>query len=65
MMGMEEIERNDFNLNILRYVSTVQTEEEIDLARVHAELLAVEAKISEARQRHNRLLAELGLPLFP
>lgn len=27
---MDEIEKNDFNLNISRYVSTVQAEEEID-----------------------------------
>ena len=61
-VSMEEIEKNDFNLNISRYVSTAQSEEEIDLAAVHAELLAVEEKIGEARRRHNRFLAELGLP---
>src|SRR6202171_1623707 len=30
-VGMEEIEQNDFNLNISRYVSTAEAEEEIDL----------------------------------
>ncbi|MDO4904285.1 MAG: type I restriction-modification system subunit M [Lautropia sp.] len=64
-VGMEEIEKNDFNLNISRYVSTVQAEEEIDLTAVHAELVAIEQKIVEAKQRHNRYLAELGLPLLP
>jgi len=64
-VGMEEIEKNDFNLNISRYVSTAKAEEDIDLATVHAELMAVETKISEARQRHNQFLAELGLPLLP
>ena len=39
---MEEIEKNDFNLNISRYVSTAQAEEEIDLAAVHADLVAAE-----------------------
>jgi len=64
-VGMEEIEKNDFNLNISRYVSTSVAEEAIDLAGVHAELLAVEEKIGAARQRHNQFLAELGLPPLP
>ncbi|MDF1481684.1 type I restriction-modification system subunit M [Extensimonas sp. H3M7-6] len=64
-VGMAEIEKNDFNLNISRYVSTSVAEEAIDLAGVHAELLAVEEKIGAARQRHNQFLAELGLPPLP
>ncbi len=64
-VSMEEIEKNDFNLNISRYVSTVESEEEIDLAAVHANLLAIEGKITEAKQRHNEYLKELGLPLLP
>jgi len=63
-VGMGEIEKNDFNLNISRYVSTAQAEEEIDLAVVHADLLAVEQKITEAKKQHNQYLAELGLPLL-
>lgn len=31
--GMVKIEKNDFNLNISRYASTAQAEEEIDLAK--------------------------------
>jgi type I restriction enzyme M protein len=64
-VGMEEIEKNDFNLNISRYVSTAETEEEIDLVAVHAELLATEQKIADAKKHHNQYLAELGLPLLP
>lgn len=60
-VSMEEIEKNDFNLNISRYVSTAQTEEEIDLAAVYANLVAAEKKIAEAKARHNEYLAELGL----
>jgi type I restriction enzyme M protein len=48
-VGMDEIEKNDFNLNISRYVSTVQAEEEIDLAAVHTDLLVVEKQIGEAK----------------
>lgn len=64
-VGMEEIEKNDFNLNISRYVSTAEAEEEIDLAVVHADLLATEQKIADAKKHHNQYLAELGLPLLP
>ena len=64
-VSLEEIERNDFNLNISRYVSTAQKEEEIDLAAVHAQLLAIDQKIKEATERHNAFLAELGLPPLP
>ncbi|WP_017364701.1 type I restriction-modification system subunit M [Methylococcus capsulatus] len=62
---MEEIEANGYNLNISRYVSTAQAEEEIDLAAVHAELVALDRKIETATQRHNGFLQELGLPLLP
>jgi len=64
-VSMEEIERNDFNLNISRYVSTAEAEEEIDLAKVHAELAALDQKIKTATQRHNKFLKELGLPGLP
>lgn len=64
-VGMEEIEKNDFNLNISRYVSTAEAEKEIDLAAVHAELLATEQKIADAKERHNQYLVELGLPVLP
>jgi type I restriction enzyme M protein len=61
---MSEIEENGYNLNISRYVSTAQAEEEIDLQAVHQELTTLEAKIAEATQRHNAFLQELGLPLL-
>lgn len=62
---MEEIKKNEFNLNISRYISTAEVEKEIDLAAVHADLLAAERKIIEAKKLHNQYLAELGLPLLP
>ncbi len=63
---MEEIEKkNDFNLNISRYVSTAVVEEEIELAAVHAELVSLDEKIRIATERHNEFLAELGKPLLP
>ena len=62
---MAEIEKNDFNLNISRYISTAVGEEEIDLSAIHAELTEIEGKIQEATDRHNEFLKELGIPLLP
>jgi len=64
-VSMAEIEENDFNLNISRYVSTAQVEEKIDLQKVNLELIDLEAKIIRATQVHNQFLKELGLPLIP
>ena len=62
---MTEIEQNDFNLNISRYVSTAEAEEEIDLKATHGELVKIENEIQAARDRHNKYLKELGLPPLP
>ncbi|GKT25209.1 type I restriction-modification system subunit M [Acidovorax sp. SUPP3334] len=62
---MAEIEKNDFNLNISRYISTAVGEAEIDLAATHAELVEIEKAIAAAKQKHNAFLKELGLSLLP
>jgi type I restriction enzyme M protein len=59
---MDEIEKNEFNLNISRYVSTSQDEEAIDLQTVNAKLVDLEKDIAKARETHNQFLKELGLP---
>ncbi|EDX2767560.1 type I restriction-modification system subunit M [Salmonella enterica] len=64
-VSMEEIEKNDFNLNISRYVSTAEAEEEIKLDSVHAELISLDSQIKLATQKHNEFLKELGLPTLP
>jgi type I restriction enzyme M protein len=62
---MEEIEENDCNLNISRYVSTAEPEPQIDLTATHAELVEIEDAIREAAKKHNEFLNELGLPSLP
>ncbi len=64
-VSMEEIEKNNYNLNISRYVSTAKSEEKIDLQAVNRELVSLEEKISNATHRHNGFLAELGLAPLP
>jgi type I restriction enzyme M protein len=61
-VSMEEIEKNDFNLNISRYVSTSIEEEKIDLLEVNKKLAEIEQRIAKARDTHNQFLKELGLP---
>jgi type I restriction enzyme M protein len=56
-VGLKEIaEKNDYNLNISRYVSTTQKEKEINLAETHAELVRLDAEVREATKRHNVFL---------
>jgi type I restriction enzyme M protein len=62
---MEEIAKNDWNLNISRYISTATVEEEIDLAKIHATLTDLDGLIRTATARHNAFLEELGLPPLP
>ena len=64
-VGMAEIEKNDFNLNISRYISTAVEATDIDLEKTHDELVAIEASILEAKQKHNAFLKELGLRPLP
>jgi type I restriction-modification system DNA methylase subunit len=62
---MDEIKKNDFHLNISRYISTAVGEEEISLEETHQKLVEVERTISSAREKHNQFLAELGVPPLP
>jgi type I restriction enzyme M protein len=61
-VSMGEIAKNEFNLNISRYISTSLDEELIDLQVVNQKLVDLEKDISKARQTHNQFLKELGLP---
>lgn len=64
-VSMDEIEENDFNLNISRYVSTAVVERDIDLEATHEELVRLEKEIKAAKEKHNAFLKELGLPPLP
>jgi type I restriction enzyme M protein len=62
---MDEIEKNDFNLNISRYVSPAVEEEQVDLAVIYEKMLNVDQKVKIATDDHNKFLYELGLPPLP
>lgn len=64
-VSMEEIEKNSFNLNISRYVSTAAEEEIVDLEEVKKNLDETEDAIKKAKAKHNQFLRELGLSELP
>ncbi|WP_421855928.1 type I restriction-modification system subunit M [Marinomonas sp.] len=64
-VSMDEIEKNDFNLNISRYVSTAKKEKSINLYETNERLMDIEKSINKAKAEHNKFLEELGLPLLP
>jgi type I restriction enzyme M protein len=61
-VSMEEIKKNDYNLNISRYVNTETFEDIIDLKAVNKELIQIEKEAANAAKKHNKFLKELGLP---
>ena len=60
-VSIEEIEKNDYNLNISRYVSTAEDEIQIDLSEVNDKLVEINKTIEAATAEHNKFLRELGL----
>ncbi len=63
-VSMNEIEKNCYNLNISRYVSTAEDEVQIDLEKVNKSLISINETIEEKTKEHNKFLEELGLPLI-
>ncbi|MDE0435772.1 MAG: type I restriction-modification system subunit M [Bryobacterales bacterium] len=59
--SLEEIERNNFNLNIPRYVDTFEPEPSIDIQAVQAEIRDLDRQLVEIRVEMNRHLKELGI----
>ncbi|MCC5943003.1 MAG: type I restriction-modification system subunit M [Balneolaceae bacterium] len=56
----EELEENEYNLNIPRYVDTFEEEEEIDIPAVQKEIEQLEQELSEVRSEMDEYLKELG-----
>jgi type I restriction enzyme M protein len=63
-VSMEEIEKNGYNLNISRYVSTSKEEVKIDLKEVNQKLVSINESIKTNTDKHNEFLKELGLELI-
>lgn len=57
-----EIEENEFNLNIPRYVDTSEADEEVDVAKLQAEIDGLESQLAHTRDEMKKYLTQLGLP---
>ena len=60
-VSMDEIEKNGYNLNISRYVSTSEDEVQIDMDAVNNKLTSINESIKTYTEKHNEYLKELGL----
>lgn len=58
---LSEIQEDDFNLNIPRYVDTFEEEAEIDLDEVVAEIRQIDAKCAELDTKIAKYTKELGI----
>lgn len=57
----EEIQENDYNLSIPRYVDTYVEEEPVDLDAVKRSIAKIKAELHEVEAQMERYLRELGL----
>ena len=60
VVGLDEIEKNDWNLNIARYVQTAEEEEPIDVAAEVRKLKELQAKRDDAEAKMMEFIRELG-----
>ena len=58
---IEEIQENDYNLNIPRYVDTFEEEEPVDIEATKANIAKIEAELVEVKKQMQGYLEELGL----
>ena len=59
--GFNEIQENDFNLNIPRYVDTFEEEESIDIGAVQMEIDGLNAELAGVEKAMAAYLKEMGL----
>ena len=57
----KEIEENDYNLNIPRYVDTYEEEAEVDIVAVQQEINTLESELIEVQAKMKEYLKELGM----
>ncbi len=60
VVSLDDVAKNDFNLNLTRYVQTQQAEEAIDVAAEVVKLRSLVAARNEAEAKLDKFLKELG-----
>ncbi len=58
---LNEIEENEFNLNVPRYVDTFEAEPDVDLEEVTRRIEAINIEMREVDEELSAFCAELGL----
>ena len=61
VVTLEEIEENDYNLNIPRYVDTFEEEEDVDLEQVSQEIQSLEKELTQTNQTIQSFCKELNI----
>ena len=59
LASFEDIEKNDFNLNIPRYVDNFEKEEEVDLKELLSEMQKTDEELEQVQGEFLSLLKEL------
>lgn len=59
--ALEEIQENDYNLNIPRYVDTFEEEEPVDIEATKQKIVKIEGELVEVKKQMKAYLEELGL----
>ena len=59
---LSEVEENDYNLNIPRYVDTFEEEEPVNLAKVTKELAALDEQMASVEEEITAFCDELSIP---
>ena len=63
LAGFEEIEENEFNLNIPRYVNTFEEEESIDMALIGSTISDIRKEKIELKHSIHEMISTLGFDL--
>lgn len=61
VVSFDEIKENDFNLNIPRYVDTVEEEELADIEEVQRNITHIETELAQEQVQMKKYLKVLGL----
>jgi len=59
LVSLKEIEENDYNLNITRYIDTFEDEEEIDIILVNKEIEETNTEIEKLEKEIKSMISEL------